>query len=135
MNLYRSFQESLFADDRRAGVTLAVIVAAFSVFLLHWYQTPVDRLVHDFHVHIHYTEYLVETFTLPEPHVAYGFYHPPLYYIVAAAVYKVAGMLGMDPLVGVSALSLLFYGVYLVVAARLLMEHVSSSSAYYVGLG
>ncbi|HYH02808.1 MAG TPA: hypothetical protein VEC37_06885, partial [Bacillota bacterium] len=100
------------------GFTL-IITGAFLIRLLYFLITAYDNRSHDVGGHMHYIEYLVNHCTIPPVHEGWQTYHPPLYYMVAALVYKLLNLVGISQSVQlwrwIQFLSLVFFIGFLMV--------------------
>lgn len=69
-----------------------LLLAALFIRLLYWSVTPHDIRGHDLEDHYGYVTYMAEHWAPPSVEAAMGgaFFHPPLYYYLAGATYKIA---------------------------------------------
>ncbi|MGD9155567.1 MAG: hypothetical protein PVG90_08700 [Bacillota bacterium] len=89
-----------------------ILTGGFLLRALYFIITPFTVRTHDVGGHMHYIEYLVNNRMLPAIHLGWQTYQPPLYYMVAAAFYKLLQLAGVTRIMqiwrGVQFLSLLF---------------------------
>ena len=72
--------------------------------------------------HVNYIQHIVDTGSLPPPH-GWSYYHPPLYYTLAAGVYSAAKVFGItDPFKPLQMLALVFWWIFLAYSLRLLAQ-------------
>src|SRR3989338_10481881 len=70
---------------------LGIILRVFYVL-----GTPHSVREHDVWGHIDYIKYVSESWSIPPPHENSQFYHPPLYYFGAAAIYVAGQRMMLD---------------------------------------
>src|SRR5690606_9995878 len=88
-----------------------VLVIALIPITFYWSATSWDTRSHDVSGggHFDYIEYVATKKALPLPDEGWVFYHPPVYYVIGAAVWKAAGMLGLPPHQPLQFLSVIFW--------------------------
>jgi hypothetical protein len=74
---------------------VVVFLAGVAVRLAYLSVTPFTVRGHDFDHHIEYIEYIVAHGSLPGPYDGWSFYQPPLYYVLAAALWKTLTVVGI----------------------------------------
>lgn len=80
-----------------------------------------------------YVLYIAEKMALPGPDKGWSYYHPPLYHISAAAVYKAAQALEIgDPFKPLQVLSLAYYWGFIAFALLLLRRFVTHPLAFHL---
>ena len=80
--------------------------------------------------HVNYIHYIADNGTLPPPR-GWSYYHPPLYYTIAAGVWMLAKSLDIsDPFKVLQVLSLIFYWIFLVYSLRLLAQFIRQPWVY-----
>lgn len=92
---------------------IMIFLAGLATHLVVLSYVGYDRLTYDILEgntgHINYVEYIAKNFSLPSPN-GWSFYHPPLYYISGAIIYKAAEISGMHYKYKLlQGLSLLYY--------------------------
>lgn len=76
--------------------------------------------------HLNYIEYIVDNGALPSPD-GWSYYHPPLYYLTAALVYKIADMADIQSVYKVvQGLSLLYFIGFLVFAFLIVRRYIKN---------
>jgi hypothetical protein len=82
--------------------------------------TPWSARTHDVDHHIEYVEYLLAHHAVPPPSAGWSFYHPPLYFVLAALLWRTLTALGVGArpmlLVALQAQSLAYHLGYLAFA-------------------
>jgi hypothetical protein len=71
-----------------------ITVTGIAVRVLYLRYTPWDVRGHDAYSHIDYVKFIFDKGYLPEANQGFEFYHPPLYYILAALQWKVMALFG-----------------------------------------
>jgi hypothetical protein len=69
-----------------------LIIAGLIIRLIYLLVTPYFVRGHDTLGHIEYIEYILNNLSIPKSDQGWQFYHPPLYYILSAAICKVMGL-------------------------------------------
>ncbi|MGC8765839.1 MAG: ArnT family glycosyltransferase [Brevinematia bacterium] len=64
-------------------ISIFVVVGIISASL-----TLFDQKTHDVYEHLKYIEFVADNLKIPHPEGGWAFYHPPLYYIISALVWK-----------------------------------------------
>lgn len=88
---------------------LPLIICSLLPIAMYWSVTPYSVRTHDAvgpGGHFDYVVQVAEKLALPSPAAGWTFYHPPLYYVAGAAVYKVAGFFACSHEVALQAYSL-----------------------------
>lgn len=86
------------------------------VLLAYWNVTPWETRAYDVGLpdgHFGYASYIAEHLALPLPNSGWTFYHPPLYYILCAALLRLADFIGFARPESLQMLSLGFWLVFL----------------------
>ncbi|PBC73886.1 hypothetical protein [Fibrobacter intestinalis] len=60
-------------------------------------QTPYSRFAYDVDAHVDYIRYVAENFSVPDNEECWACYHPPVYYLLMAPVWKMAECLRFSP--------------------------------------
>ena len=76
----------------KAILIILLIGLGFNIFYL--LNTPYNIRTHDVDGHIKYIEYVAQSLKIPHPDVCWECHQAPLYYILAAIVYKASVLLG-----------------------------------------
>ncbi len=61
----------------------------FMLFINNLRSLPFPAFGYDIFGHVDYINYLLRTQSLPKPHEGWSMYHPPLFYVLSAALYGV----------------------------------------------
>ena len=110
----------LFRLPRQQTLILAL---ALQILCLYTAGTPWNVRAHDVMYaggHVAYIAYVASHLALPPPNLGWTFYHPPLYYMVAAAVWRWAQWLGLPGQPVLQYLSLTLWLVFLAASAAAL---------------
>lgn len=103
----------LVLDTAVNPVFALIITGGFLVRLFYFLVTPFGMRSHDVGGHMQYIEYLLNNHALPAIHDGWQTYQPPLYYLVAAGVYKLLQLAGITESAqvwrGIQFLSLALY--------------------------
>jgi len=115
-----------------------IFITALFVFIMNLVHTRYDRYTYDLlegdSGHLNYVEYIVKNNALPSPD-GWVFYHPPLYYLSAAAVYKVCQLIGVNFIYkALQGLSLFYFFTFLIFGALILKRLISKSSLFYLSI-
>jgi hypothetical protein len=96
-----------------------LILLGLLLRLFYLSYTPYIAREYDVVEHMGYIRYVATNWQLPEasPHGEY--YQAPLYYIVAAIIYKLAGNASFDPFLILQELSLVYFTILLIFGALL----------------
>lgn len=88
-----------------------IIVLLFGIIIriIYLSQTSFNIRSHDAIGHLEYIQYIAKNGTLPIYNQGWEFYHPPLYYVVGALIYKLSLLLGVDYTISLQLLSLGFF--------------------------
>jgi hypothetical protein len=87
----------LLLTDTAGNPVFAVLFSgSFLIRFLYYLDTPFGTRTHDVGGHLQYIEYMVNHFSLPNLHYGWQTYQPPLYYLLAAAVYKLLNWFGIS---------------------------------------
>lgn len=110
----------------------SLAAACFAWFAMH---THYWDFAHDTGGHMDYIDYLLEHRQLPEPSKGWVYYHPPLYYVIAASLKALSQMWGDQDLNLLRAFSLLCYLGFLYFGVRTI-ELLSKprSRLFYLGV-
>ena len=63
--------------------------------LAYLFVTPSSVRTHDVDEHVQYIEYIVDHHALPDPTAGWAFYHPPLYFAMAAVLWWTLKLVGV----------------------------------------
>ncbi len=74
---------------RFGRATTAVFLAGTVVRLAYLHVTPYSERSHDADQHLEYVSYILAHHAIPPPSAGWAFYHPPLYFLLAAALWRV----------------------------------------------
>jgi hypothetical protein len=105
---------------RLQAAQTAVLGLALVPLCVYLSATPWNHHVHDVTGgggHLAYIAYVAEHWALPPPGSGWTFYHPPLYYLAGAAVWRWSQWLGLPGAESLQLLALLFWLVFLAAAA------------------
>lgn len=109
-----------------------VLIAALGVYTLYWAATPWHVRAHDEGFtgggHMGYVAYVAKHLHLPNPKAGWAFYHPGLYYVLGASVWRLAEALQLPPMEMMQGLSLALWLVYVTAAAGALRVTLRSPS-------
>ena len=72
------------------GALLGMLVAGAALRTLYVLTTPAAVRGHDAGKHLDYVRYVAAHWSLPLPHEGFEFYQPPLYYVLAAPLVRLA---------------------------------------------
>lgn len=106
-----------FRVTRRQYLVLSL---ALLPLVTYWVYTPWTERSHDvagLGGHLDYIRWIAENLSLPETKDGWTFYHPPLYYILGAPLWKWAAWLGIDSGVAMQAYSLVLWLIFLAASA------------------
>lgn len=124
---------------RRLGfdwLTTAIVLSAAALYGLYLGYTSFGERNYDGGAQLEYLRYIIEHRALPPAAHCHVCHHPPLYYLLAAAVFEVARLAGLpNPPQAVQVLSLLAYLGLVVSGVALLKRFVAERSAVWVGAG
>jgi hypothetical protein len=79
--------------SRAVAMTYMLGAAARFAYLT---VTPWSARTHDAEHHIEYVEYLLAHHAIPPPSAGWSFYHPPLYFVLAALLWRTLTALGVS---------------------------------------
>lgn len=104
---------NLFSLKRNQKWALAIALIPITSY---WSVTSWDVRAHDVSGggHYDYVEYVATKKALPLPDEGWVFYHPPVYYVIGAGVWKAADILGLSPHQSLQFLSVFFWLIFLV---------------------
>lgn len=87
----------LWWSRRRAALAVAIITA-WGVLLrvLYTLATPWTVRAHDAGGHLEYVRYVAEHWSIPAAHQGFETYHPPLYYVLSAFLWKAGENIGLS---------------------------------------
>lgn len=103
----------------RTSQTL-ILVLALVLLCSYWSVTPWQIRAYDVGYdggHVGYVMWVAHNLALPNPTEGWIYYHPPLYYLLGAAIWGWAQWLGLPPPVTLQALSLALWLVFLTASA------------------
>jgi hypothetical protein len=116
--------------------SIVLIAIALCLYYFHFFHTSWDEFTIDAATHTEYVKFIAIKNAFPTPVDTYAARHPPLYYLFAAGIYKIAAFLGeKEPLLIVRHLSMACYIAFIIFSAlllRLLLQ--TPSHAYYFAL-
>lgn len=103
---------------------ILVLAFALEILCMYCWGTPWNLRSHDVMLakggHVGYITYIASHLALPLPTQGWTFYHPPLYYIVGAAAWRLAQALALPPPPVLQWLSLALWLVFLTASAAAL---------------
>lgn len=94
-----------------------LLLVALIPILSYWQETNWTTRSHDVGGdtgHYGYVKYVSDNHALPQPNQGWAFYHPPVYYVIGAAVFSLSEALNVSTTESLQALSVLFWLVFLV---------------------
>lgn len=100
-----------------------IILLGLVVLLAYWIITPWEIRSHDVGLpdgHFGYATWIADHMTLPRPNQGWTFYHPPLYYMIAALILRAADFLHIGRPESLQIFSLMLWMVFLVASAATL---------------
>lgn len=100
-----------------------VMVLGIVVLLAYWCVTPWQLRTHDVGLdggHLGYATWIADRLSLPKASDGWTYYHPPLYYILAALVLRTADLLSISRPEALQIFSLVLWLVFLHAAAACL---------------
>jgi hypothetical protein len=100
-----------------------VILLGLMLHILYLSYTPFNVRMHDvmpYGGHLDYIKYMATHWQLPVPTSGWEYFQPPLYYISAAIIYKIATNLSINSLFALQALSLAYFTVFLIFGVLIL---------------
>ncbi|SMC08561.1 hypothetical protein [Nitratiruptor tergarcus] len=95
-----------------AGIALCMIYLSYTPYYVRTY----DVITHT--GHLDYIKMIADHFTFPNPTKGWEYHQPPLYYILAAIVYKISLLLYINPYISLQWLSLLFFTIFIIFSIR-----------------
>jgi hypothetical protein len=104
------------------GVVI-IILLGLLLHILYLSYTPYTVRTYDvteYGGHFDYIKYIATNWRLPAPNSGWETHHPPLYYISAAIIYKIATILSIDSFIALQVLSLAYFTVFLIVGVLIL---------------
>lgn len=99
---------------------VAILAIAIEICCVYWSATPWNVRGHDvlgIGGHLDYVRFVADHLALPLPTQGSTYFHPPLYYIAGAAVWRWAEAFGVRAPAALQGMSLTFWLVFLVAAA------------------
>ncbi|MCC6221205.1 MAG: glycosyltransferase family 39 protein [Deltaproteobacteria bacterium] len=118
-------REDCAFNSSRQGLPLAVsclLVLGFFLRLFYLSYTDYDERMYDVTLptgHLDYITHVATTLSLPNPLESWEYHQPPLYYCLAAAIFKITSSLEFSQQVlSLQLLSLAFAMIFLIVAAK-----------------
>lgn len=121
--------------DRQMGVAVLIGAVGIALALIHLMATPYNVFSHDVEAHVTYIRYILDHHTIPKPYENWEFYHPPLYYVIAAVVWAGSQAISdINPFYALGLLSIGFYAIYLYYSSKLIINHVTWAPATYCAL-
>ena len=100
-----------------------VILLGLLLHLLYLSYTPYNVRMHDvmdYGGHLDYVKYVATNWRLPVPNRGWEYFQPPLYYISAAIVYKIANNLAINQFFALQVLSFVYFTVFLIFGVLIL---------------
>jgi hypothetical protein len=100
-----------------------VILLGLLLHIIYLNYTPYNIRTYDvmqYGGHFDYIKYVATHWRLPAPNSGWETHHPPLYYISAAIIYKIATILSMDYFIALQVLSLVYFTIFLIVGVLIL---------------
>ncbi|MCL4374463.1 glycosyltransferase family 39 protein [Patescibacteria group bacterium] len=104
--------------------------AGLLIRLLYLTITPFTVRAHDADAHLQYIQYVANHWRFPAAIQGWEFYQPPLYYLIAAGVDRLAGFLHLPAPLVLQLLSLVFFMAMLVFAYLIIKLAVKSRPIY-----
>ena len=108
-------------------VFIFIILGGFVIRVAYFLVTPYYVRDHDLDGHIEYIQYVLQHWTRPPENFGWEGRQPPVYYFLAAIVYKVSNLLGISHIYYLlriqQALSLLLSVAFLI-AALFILKHI-----------
>lgn len=109
----------------------SILLAANCVFLYWLLHTDVHYFEMDITGHLKYIAYIASHDSIPSPNAGWIFYHPPLYYILMAALQSVAEhMLHFHGVEYLRCTSLILFNAFLMIGIRTLRLELTERSYY-----
>jgi hypothetical protein len=103
---------------------ILIFLAGIIIRCIYYAETPWNVRSHDVDSHIAYFQYLAAHFAIPDRNAGFVFYHPPLYYILAAGLYKLmllfTGTNYSSALRGMQFSSLVLNFIYLIAGIKII---------------
>ena len=84
-----------FKNNINKGV-LIILLAGLAINIFYLLNTPYNIRTYDVDGHIKYIEYVEQNFKIPHPDICWECHQAPLYYILAAVIYKAVVFLGVS---------------------------------------
>ncbi len=111
---------------RRTGLerpATGIVVAAIALYSLYLGYTSADDRNYDVHAHLMYVRYVAEHLALPAKNACNICHHPPAYYVLAAALYRVLVLVhASEPALGLQILALVLVSIFVACAALILQR-------------
>lgn len=84
--------------SRQRAALAVTIITAWGVLLrvLYTLATPWTVRAHDAGGHLDYVRYVAEHWSIPAAHQGFETYHPPLYYVISAFLWKMGESIGLS---------------------------------------
>lgn len=118
--------------------TALLLSLGLAIRLFYLSQTDFNERTYDVTEgggHLDYIKLVATEFTLPNPSEGWEYHQPPLYYLSAALVYKLAELLDFeDGYIALQLLALCFFMVFLIASAKLLASLIDLRHIYLAAL-
>ena len=114
---------SLHKSGFGKGLLLVSLLAIFCL-INTFFRLGIERLTVDFWGHIDYIKYIQTHIYPPDPTAGWQFYHPPLYYWIAAICAYIGKLMEMDYYLSIRLISMLCMFVFLYFALKLVREFI-----------
>lgn len=86
----------LFFKNNINKAVLIILFAGLAVNIFYLSKTPYDIRSYDVDGHIKYIEYVAQNFKIPHPDICWECHQSPLYYTLAAIIYKAVILFGIS---------------------------------------
>lgn len=77
-------------------VFILILLGGFLIRVVYFLVTDFSTREHDVYAHLEYIDYIFKNWSLPPKNSGMVTYHPPLYYISAALIYKAGNLCGVN---------------------------------------
>lgn len=99
---------------------LLMLAVALGICCVYWSVTPWNVRGYDLYGngnHLDYVRYVADHLALPLPNAGWSYFHPPLYYVAGAAVWRWAEALGIRATAALQGMSMALWLVFLAASA------------------
>lgn len=116
---------------KKSVITIVIVSFLLRVFYLGYTSFIVRQ--HDVDGHIDYIQYILRTWSLPDPGQCWECWQPPLYYVLTAIFHVPLTFLGLGNfMVGLQILSLVLYMVFLLFGLLILREVIRTGRLFFL---